>query len=155
LTPTSQNEPQVNTIPDDNPVSKGDDPPQSSREETVKAKFYNIRERLQTFIQNSNGPSPIHLSFLDSSEIRNLSQMVWEIDLVISKFKKERDKQNESEKGKAAAKRWVHKFSLAGQRILGTANSATSVDSIFDVPNPRNSSPPQHAAWFPVPWDIS
>jgi hypothetical protein len=130
-----QKEPQVTTIPDDAPVPvwKDDDPSQTSREERANAEFHKIREELEKVIQNSNGASLIQLSFLDSScsEIGNLSQMAWDIDLAILEFRKECDKQKESQKGKATAKNWVHKFSFAGQRILQTASSASSVGSSF------------------------
>jgi hypothetical protein len=124
-----QQEPQGNTIPDGAPVSKDDLRSHSSREERGNAEFCKVRDELNKVIQSSNGTSPIQLFFLDSScnEVGNLSQMAWDIDLAISEFMKEREKQKESQKGKATAKSWVHKFSFAGQRILSTASSATSV----------------------------
>jgi hypothetical protein len=128
-----QKEPQANTIPNDTPVSKDDDPSRTSREERANAKFRDIREELEKVIQTLNGVSPIQLSFLDSNcnEIGNLSQMARDVDLAILEFRKERDKQKELQKGKVTAKSWVHKFSFAGQRILSTASSATSVGSSF------------------------
>jgi hypothetical protein len=163
LTPTlargKQKDQQATTIPDDAPVpvSKDDDPSQTSREERANAKFRNVRDELEKVIQNSNGASPIQLSFLNSScsEIGNLSQMAQDIDVAISEFRKERDKQKESQKGKATAKNWVHKFSFAGQRILSTASSAASVGLICGLAECRNSSPPRLAVWSLVPLGIS
>jgi hypothetical protein len=144
----------VNTIPDDSPVSKDDDPSQTSREEKATAKFRNVREELEKVIPKPNAVLPIQLSSLDSSEIGNLSQMARDIELAISEFMKEREKQKESQKGKATAKSWVHKACFAGQRILSTAMSVASVGSIVSAAESRNSSHPWLAAWFLVPLDI-
>lgn len=132
--PGNETKPQVNTILEDGPVSKDEDPSQTSREEKANAKFRKAREELQDIISKSDAVSPIDLSFLDSSDIGNLSQMARDIDLAILEFRKGRDKQNESySKGKATAKSLVHKVSFAGQHILSTAASVASVGSIVST----------------------
>jgi hypothetical protein len=124
----NEKQPEVNAIPDGAPVSKDDDP-SHSRVDKANAKFRGARDQLQKIISKPNTVSPIQLSFLDSSEIGNLSQMARDIDLAILEFMKEREKQKESPKGKSTSTQsWVHKFSFAGQRILGTATSVATVN---------------------------
>jgi hypothetical protein len=150
-TPGIQEEPQVITTPEDSPVPTDGDPSQTSREEKANAKFRKAREQLEKVISKPNAASPIQLSFLDSSDIGNLSQMARDIEFAISEFLKERDKHTA---GEATAKSWAHKVSFAGQKILGTAESVASVGSIVSDAEIRNSSHTRLAAWLLVRLDI-
>ena len=136
--PGNQTNPQVNMTSKDSPVSKDDVPSQTLQEEKANAKFRKAIEQLEKVVSKPNAVSTIHLSLLDSSDIGNLSQMARDINMAISEFMKERDKQNES-KFKATAKSCIHTVSFAGQRILGTAQSVASVGSIFSAAESRNS----------------
>jgi hypothetical protein len=103
-TPGIQEELQATTTPEDSPLPKDEDPSQTSREDKANAKFRKAKEQLENVISKPNAVSSIELSFLKSSDIGNVSQMARDIELAISEFMKERDKQNEAQKGKGIAK---------------------------------------------------
>lgn len=149
--PTSEIQvPKAITTPEDSPVPKDEDPSQTSREEKANARFRNAKEQLEKVISKPNAVSPIELSFLKSNEIGNVSQMARDIELAISEFLNERDKQNESQKGKETAMKWIQKVSFAGQKFLGTAESVASVGSMVNVAESRNFSHRRLAVWFLV-----